>query len=183
MLIFSSLYFVPVVERRVDILIDDVSSYFVDSDVEKNIGGSFGIRAELWKSGVCIFKENPVFGVGVGRFRQSAAESFQRCGVAESVGTFRYAHNQYVAALATRGVFGLVLFVLFLFSPVYFVLCCNARTFQERVAKMSVILICSVYMIGCLGEDHFEMKSAVVFYPVMISFFLSRLSTFEVVRS
>ncbi len=48
---------------------------------------------------------------------------------------------------------------------------------ESELARLSVILICLTYLIGCLGEDHFEGKSAIMFVSVMLSLWLARLST------
>ena len=38
------------------------------------------------------------------------------------------------------------------------------------------MFICGVYLIGCLGEDHFEVKSATLFVSVFLALMLARIS-------
>lgn len=59
--------------------------------------GSTNFRFELIKIGLRLFMDNPVFGVGLGRFQTAS-------------GTGYYAHNEWIEILSTTGFVGFVLF-------------------------------------------------------------------------
>jgi len=175
--LIAASYAVPMVKTRIDGAIDNVSAYFASKnhrdDARKS---SFGIRMELWKTGWNIFLENPLTGVGVGGFRIMAKENFKRYKVNRIVRKYKYAHNQYIAALATRGVPGLILFLLLLSLPLYIAMSRRSFDRETEIARLSLMFITLTYLIGCLGEDHFEGKSATMMVTVFVALWLARLS-------
>ncbi len=177
MLLLASTYLLPVVENRVDRSIESLTSYFASDDYrDASRTSSLGIRIELWKTAWNIFLENPVLGVGVGGFKVEARKNSERYQVNEVVHRFKYAHNQYLAALATRGFPGLILFLLVMLIPIYMAMSQKAFEYESKTAQLSVILICLNYLVGSLGEDHFEAKSATMFFGTMLPFLLARIS-------
>jgi (heptosyl)LPS beta-1,4-glucosyltransferase len=132
---------------------------------------------ELWKTGWKMFLENPLTGVGVGGFPIMAKANSERYQVNEKVGYYKYVHNQYIAALATRGFPGLILFLLLLTIPLYIAMSQRSFDLKSEVARLSLMFICLNYLIGCLTEDHFAGKSVTMFVSVFVALLLARLST------
>jgi O-antigen ligase len=66
-------------------------------------GGSFGGRGKLWRAGLAVFPENPVFGYGTGGFKSAITP---RLGPASQV-----AHNSYLSVLVEQGIVGFVLYM------------------------------------------------------------------------
>jgi O-antigen ligase len=102
------------VRERVVEVVADVRGYARDADL---YASSAGQRLELWRLGWAHFSAHPVFGVGAYRLQPAnAALAARGERVAQHVLVHGHAHNQYVEALATGGVFGLAallaLFVL-----------------------------------------------------------------------
>ncbi|MCP4768129.1 MAG: O-antigen ligase family protein [Gammaproteobacteria bacterium] len=154
-----------------------IEGYFLSDNYNDDVRrGTFGTRVELWKTGWKIFLENPVTGVGVGGFQVTARANSERYQVSKAVGLYKYAHNQYIAALATRGIPGLILFLLLLTLPLYIAMSHHAFDRASEVARLSLMFISLTYLIGCLGEDHFEGKSATMFVAVFVALLLARLS-------
>ncbi len=179
-LILMSTYLMPIVKSRIDQGIGDVTAYIARDDYSDATPlQSIGVRAELWKTAWLTFVENPLFGVGVGGFPESARANSQRFQVNEVVHEFKHPHNQYLGALATRGVPGLLLLMMFMLLPIYIALSKARDGPGERIAQASVIAICLTYLIGNLAEDHFESKVATVFVVVFLALFLARLSYSE----
>jgi O-antigen ligase len=177
--LFSASYLIPLVKQRVDGISASVASYLTSSDQRNDSSkplGTFGVRAELWKTGWKIFLENPLTGAGVGGFHEMAKANSERYQVNDVVQHFKYAHNQYIAALATRGIPGLILFLLFLSIPIYIAMSRSTFDYETEIAKLSLLFICLNYTIGCLGEDHFEGKSTTMFVSVFLALLLARIS-------
>jgi O-antigen ligase len=175
-LIVSS-YSVPMVNKRITEASESIARYYANDDYRDDSRlGTFGTRMELWKAGWKIFLENPVTGVGVGGFQVMARENSERYQVNEVVHQFKYVHNQYIAALATRGIPGLLLFLLVLSLPLYIASSHRSNDRQAETARLALMFICLNYLIGCLGEDHFETKSAIMFLSVFMALLLARLS-------
>jgi O-antigen ligase len=85
-------------------------------------------------------------------------------------------HNQYLAALATRGVPGLILFLLVIGLPVYIAMSQKAFDRESEVPHPAIVFVCMTYIIGCFAEDHFEGKSATMFVAVLLALLLARIS-------
>ena len=156
-----SIYNLPLIQGRFDKAATNVSNYFgCDDQDDCERLGTFGTRAELWKGAWQIFLDSPVIGAGVGSFPAQLEQNWQRYEIPEIVAAhgFKYAHNQYLAALATRGFPGLLLFLLLLAFPVYIAMSCKSDDVSTNVARFSVYLISAVLAIGSLGEDYFEGK-------------------------
>lgn len=181
LLFLSCSYFLPIVEKRVDFAIADVTYYFsADHNHEDFRLNSIGERIELWKTGWKVFLDNPLLGVGVGGFDEAARKNADRYKFSTILRTKylnnKYLHNQYIAALATRGAPGLILFLLVLCIPIYIAISCKSEQSEMRTITLSVILISLTYVIGCFAEDHFEGKSATMFFSVLIALLLARIS-------
>jgi O-antigen ligase len=178
LLLLSSSYLLPIVKFRIDNSISNLSAFFASDDYEDvSRTTSFGIRTELWRTGWYIFLENPVTGAGLGSFQMMARENWQRYKVNKFVSNFKYAHNQYIAALATRGIPGLILLLMVLFLPIYIAMSKRSLDRDIGIKQLSIILICLVYIIGCFAEDHFEVKASTMFVTVLLALLLAGIST------
>ena len=77
------------------------------------------IRLWLWKSGMQIFKDNWLFGVGTGDIDLSLDTIYKEYGL-ELADEHNYnTHNQYLDVAIKLGVFGLAAFLLWIFGPIY----------------------------------------------------------------
>jgi len=166
----------PIVSTRINYAISDITAYTSDDRGDDFRPGSLGTRIELWKTGWYIFLEHPVTGAGVGGFQVMAAENWERYQVYPGILQHKYVHNQYLAALATRGVPGLILFLLFMTIPIYIAMQHKSEDAGAEVARSSLIFICLVYLVGCLGEDHFETQPGIMFMSVFLALLLARIS-------
>lgn len=105
-----------------------------------------------------------------------AGANWEQYQVNKVVGNFAYAHNQYLVALATRGLPGLTLFLLFMTLPIYIAMKHKSADAEDEVARLSLISICLAYLVGCLGEDHFETQPAIMFVSLFLALLLARIS-------
>jgi O-antigen ligase len=67
-------------------------------------GGSFGGRGKLWRAGLAVFPENPVFGYGTGGFKSAITP---KLGPAAQV-----AHNSFLSVLVEQGIVGFLLYMM-----------------------------------------------------------------------
>lgn len=74
-------------------------------------------RWQIWKSGIEIISENPVFGVGLGNIKACLLTKYEAQGFAEGIGRKFNLHNQYLESWAAMGLPGLLI-LLALFYPV-----------------------------------------------------------------
>ncbi len=175
--LISGSYLLPIVKSRIDQGIESINNYFATDDYRDPARAiALGLRFELWKTGWYMFLENPLLGVGVGAFKPLAQANSERYQVNEAVHRFKYVHNQYLAALATRGVPGLILFLLIIGLPVYIAMSQKAFDRESEVPHLAIVFVCMTYIIGCFAEDHFEGKSATMFVAVLLALLLARIS-------
>ncbi len=77
-------------------------------------GGRVGGRGKLWKAGLAVFPENPVFGYGTGSYKSAITP---RLGPAAQV-----AHNSYISVLVEQGIVGFALYMTMLATVLFSVL-------------------------------------------------------------
>ncbi len=176
--LISSSYFLPIVKSRIDIGLVIVSDYFASDDYKDDSrASSFGVRLELWKTGWYIFLENPLTGAGVGSFRVMARAHSEHYRVNDAVHLYKTPHNQYIAALATRGIPGLALMLMVLLIPLYIAMSQKSFNRDTEIARLSIIFICLTYIIGNIVENHFEGKSATMFVGTFLPLLLAKISS------
>lgn|GEM_PF-1521451 len=97
-----------VVSARVNTAI----AHLVDADS----GGDFsvGARIDMWRDSLTMWREAPVFGVGLGDFERETKRLIAE-GRSGSTVVFGHAHNIYFDALATTGAMGLAAILWFAF--------------------------------------------------------------------
>lgn len=75
-----------------------------------DVTSSNGWRLLLWKNGFEVFKDYPIFGIGVGSYKVFMKEMMPP----QNIGLpYAHAHNSYLMQLFTFGIFGLIVFCLF----------------------------------------------------------------------
>ena len=80
---------------------------FGTTDLEESLDTSSAVRLQVWQAAGLMIKDNPVFGVGLGRF------PFQVMNYSKSE-RFIDAHNAYIIAAAEFGIPGLIFFIMLL---------------------------------------------------------------------
>jgi O-antigen ligase len=82
------------------------SSWMRLSTIGQEVGaGTMGGRGSIWKDGLLIFRDNPLFGIGAGAFRT---------GLLEMHGYEASPHNLFLSIMVSQGLIGLLLFLLVL---------------------------------------------------------------------
>lgn len=91
------------------------SASIVTSFSTEHERGSTWTRIELWKGSLLIFKESPAFGTGLWDYETDIERLIGEKKI-KPTNVKMHAHNQFLHALATRGLTGLVLTVMLLGS-------------------------------------------------------------------
>jgi hypothetical protein len=127
-------------------------------------GHSMLQRLEYWKAGWTIFKENPILGVGTGDV-QDAFDSYYERTNSRLKPNFRLrAHNSYLTFALSFGFFGLVLFVVLLFTY----LKVNLRS--RNYIALAFILI---FMLTSLIEDTIESQMGACIFALFLGLFMN----------
>ncbi len=124
-------------------------------------GNSLGQRFLFWKIGIQIFKENWVYGVGTGDVQLSFNAQYENQ-PHQIIEKYRLrAHNQYLTMGITFGLFGLIYFIVALFSG----LLVKRNTNSYLFLGAFIIL-----MVSMLDEDTLETQFGVTY--AMFFYFL-----------
>lgn len=169
------LYFVPTVKSRIDLTVTNIMKYQSTENVSNTDAGktSIGTRFEMWKAGWAIFTEHPLIGVGLGGYQQAAVKYQDQYKYGDNAFALYHPHNQYISELSTKGLPGLILFLIFLFSLYrYFYSALREKKVSRSVyfcGIQAVILI----SILCLSNATFEAKSMVLAMSVYFALLAS----------
>jgi O-antigen ligase len=175
--ILAGSYWLPVVKMRVDRLHDNVTAYMESDDYrDMQRKGTFGTRMELWKVGWQIFREQPITGAGLGAFSVKMKMHQEYYQISRYVTKYKYVHNQYLSALVSRGIPGLILLLLVMGTPMYIAIRHKPADCDARAVSLGLLFIGVTYLVVNIPDDHFEGKSANMFLSVMLALLLARIS-------
>jgi len=153
------------------------------SDIAKFIDGdsrtSIGARLDMIKTSISIFTDNPIFGVGVGKYQQAAVEKYRDWGgqISPEVIRWKNPHNELLLVAATRGLLG-VFFYLFLFVTtfIFFKRAAESNNSLARfVASSGLVLVAGFFIFG-MSIALFEHRDFLLFFLVYLVLFLSTAS-------
>lgn len=131
-------------------------------------GTAMTVRAEMTRVGLRLAAEHPIFGVGIGRFKNLSAKRIDRDLVARypALGAGENAHNNFVQILAELGALGL-LAMLWLLGVVAFgvLMAVRARSAMPELIGFACGLL--AFLISCLSGH------PLLIIPVVFVFFLA----------
>jgi O-antigen ligase len=175
--VLASTYFLPIVKTRIEAATLNITEYVAtDDDRKKSIGGTFGDRMELWKIGWWMFQQRPVTGLGPGSVQIEVRNRNESYPADRFDKDYKYLHNQYITAMATRGFPGLVLLLLILGVPVYIAIR-NKSDSGEDLPSLAILTIILVYMVVSIPDDHFESKGPIMFFATFMAYYLAKMSS------
>lgn len=163
-----------VVQNRVHTAVADITQYTEG----KNIDTSVGIRFQLWRGSIILFRENPLFGIGPERLRSHGLPDLHERGLVSFQATqFGHAHNELIHFAVTLGVFGMLAILSLYFVPaVYFFAAMRSAHGQVRTAGGMGLSVCLGFFIFGLTETMFVVKATGAFYCVILAFFLAYIA-------
>ncbi|WP_432257886.1 O-antigen ligase family protein [Cupriavidus sp. TMH.W2] len=152
--------------------------YEAQTDIQQfidrtNVDTSIGIRFQIWQGSVVIFKEHPVFGVGVDRYRDALGDLAERKIISPTTSTFAHSHNEFLFNAARLGLFGLAALLALYLVPAYYFVRDLRHTDREvrSVACMGLSLITGIFILG-LTDVVFLWWEVFPFYAVSIATFI-----------
>lgn len=144
-----------VVQHRVDELI-------VGLTTKKSTGsnGSTGIRLRIWKEGIHLIKESPIFGYGTGDVKNVLLNRYDEVYMCKAFDKRLNAHNQFIQIAISLGLVGLFVFLLSLFETV-------KNGFKTKnFFKVSFVVIFVMY---ALTESMLENQAGTIFFGLFFS--------------
>ena len=133
-------------------------------------GHSLAMRFEYWKASLHIINNSFWLGVGTGDLPSAFTNYYEESGSVLGDEWRRRAHNQYLAMMATFGVFGLIWFLLTLFLP---------PIMMRKFSDYHFLIFFIVAVVSMLSEDTIESQVGVTFFAYFNSLLLFARSPAE----
>jgi O-antigen ligase len=168
----GTLQFGDIAKGRLADAESDIKTYFVDEKADTSIG----VRFQLWRGSLVMFKEHPLFGVGITDFKQSLQELAKRNIVSEYSASHPHSHNEILFMMAQLGLFGLIAIISLYFVPGwYFIRLLRNTDTQTRMLAASGLSLCVGFLILGFTDVVFMWREAFPFYAISIAFFLTSI--------
>ncbi len=116
LIVFSLLLYSnsELVKQRVDLGFKQLSDYIqADKDQihDYEIIGSVGVRFEFGKAAILMFMDKPLSGVGRTGFAREVKKLMANGRASRAIGSFADPHNAFFYVLASKGFFGIIIFL------------------------------------------------------------------------
>jgi O-antigen ligase len=112
-------------------------------------------RLVVWKAGIEVIRENPVFGVGTGDVKDALLSEYQKENRLLVYNMRLNAHNQYLQTYIALGIFGTLLLIIYLVVPGWFAI---------RRIHFIYFSFLAVFAFNILVESMLEVQAGVIYY-------------------
>ncbi|MFJ9450595.1 O-antigen ligase family protein [Herbaspirillum sp. NPDC101397] len=166
----SAFQYGSIIKERVAVAEADIKLYTTNTQVDT----SLGIRFQLWRGSWILFKEHPVFGVGIEGYSAALAELAERKIISPFSASLPHSHNEILFMMVRLGIFGLFAILAVYFVPLYYF----AREIRHRdneircVAAMGAALSMGFFTLG-LFDVVFLWWECYPYYVISVAFFLT----------
>lgn len=157
----------------------DRSSKVVSDLVEyksgENRNTSVGVRLMLWQQALALWKEDPVIGVGIGSFRYNVEKNIEQQKT-QLIRSYSHAHNIFLDALASTGLFGLggLVIALFIMPALHFLRDGIAATLKNRnFPTLSGLLLLMSFAVFGMTEGWLIHSGMIAVFCFILIVFLS----------
>ncbi|HET7569041.1 MAG TPA: O-antigen ligase family protein [Gammaproteobacteria bacterium] len=141
---------------------------------------SVGARLAMWGVAWDIFTNHWIAGVGTGAYRAAAAMRVDEGLAAPVTATYDHPHNQYLNALASRGIIGMIELLLLLGVPAYlFAGRLGARDAAVRRCAYAGMIVISGFAIFGMTETIFNHSLIIDYYVIFVGTFTALMYTAE----
>jgi O-antigen ligase len=167
------------VQKRIDRTVKNIELY-----QSGNGKTSLGTRLDMYKASLILTKERPVFGHGLGVFREKSKELKDSRvlgnNVSSEVGMRKTPHNEFFQALVERGLIGLITTVLLLAVPGYiFYRAVKSRSDSITFYGLCGLSMLTVFFVAGQTGTLFNHNLFTNFYIIMVLLFVSQIRVLE----
>ena len=142
--------------------------------LNKNPDTSFGVRFQLWNASWLMFREHPLSGVGKENFNSELHAMHQRGVITELAAQQYHSHNEFLYAMATMGIGGLLAVLLTYLVPGYY-FAQYLKHHDSAINASAAMGLCLTAGYGIFGlvDVMFGWNMCNVFYSVSIAVFMA----------
>ena len=163
MLLFILIAVISIIEiPRTDRYITDIKSKLEGNQIDlKNLDQ----RTREWYCATQIIKKTPFFGTGLSKVEETMVEEFNSNGFLEEAVLRLNAHNQFLEAQMTFGIFGTFSLIFLLFAPIIF----QRRIIFNRLIIAFVGIITFFLLIESMFNRQWGIMFFVLFYCILVT--------------
>ena len=158
------------VRKRIDAATENIIQYAQGSNKHTSVG----VRFDMWKAGLIMFQESPLFGVGNSGSEAVKIKLIEKGVVPKTILKYTHAHNEYIEALSKRGIIGVMFLLLVYLVPLKLFLSKMKQypnNWKIKSYAMAGALIPMSYMDFSLTQVMFGHNIGVMMYVFPIAFF------------
>lgn len=137
-----------------------------------NLNSSIGLRFQMWKAAIILIPESPIIGLGdkhVDYKRKLAKKGIISNGAAK----FTHYHNQFLNELVKYGLIGLILLLLSIIYPLYYL----KKNNDENTWPGMIIIF--IFILGSLTDVPYQHAQTFMFYFIFLYLTLGNQSSQE----
>ena len=166
-LLFFSIKSIPSVGRR--------TQYTINSAVDKDSNKiNSAPRINLWNAAFTAIKENLIIGTGTGDMQDELVKIYKERNYERALQDNFNPHSQYLQTMATLGMIGGILLLLYLMAPFWF-------AFQQK--DYLYLLFLSLVMMSFLTESILQTQRGTLFFGFFHTFLVMRFLERKEVKS
>ena len=157
----------------------NISGYFHSDITDKVRETSVGSRFEMWQAAWQIFKDNPLFGIGWGHYKEQAQILVDTGIRNKSAATWGNPHNQFLSAMANGGVVAFVgIMLLFLIPARLFANSHKrAKTLEIQQLSLAGLVLIVAYICFGLSESILERVRPASFFGFYMAVLFAAIQT------
>jgi O-antigen ligase len=154
-------------KNRLNLVPTEIDAYINQG----NASTSVGIRLYIWETAWHAFLEKPIIGHGPGNFKGLTYHSLLRDNYPVEINIYSHAHNEFLHALATKGLVGLITLLGIFLVPLLAVV----KLYREQEIIYAFALAGTTISFVCFGlTDMVLMQgSGATLYTFLIAIFMS----------
>jgi O-antigen ligase len=133
-----------------------------------NPNTSVGARLEMWKGAWLLFREHPLMGVGRIHYNAGMRDLIGRGVIDPTMRDYRHAHNEWLHALATEGIFGAIALLALYGAPILFFTRQLRQDGLHRPYALAGLLLILSYIDFGLTQVMFAHHVSSAFYAVTV---------------
>ena len=134
-------------------------------NIQKKNDDTTDPRLIIWQAALEGIEENLPWGVGTGDGNDIIVEKYHENGHWGNSNHSYNAHNQFLSALLTNGIPGLIILLLYFYAPL------GLAIKHRDMLLLSIFLLMTL---NCLVECMFDRRAGVDFFSVMIPLLVLR---------
>jgi len=151
------------VKAKIDKALNGFVVYFKDHKAT----GSVGARLEMWRSSFFIIKDNPIFGIGEGNFKEKNMELINKGLIKADIAKFNHPHGEFVTTTLEQGLTGLGALLFLLFSPL--IKCYREFKYENTNTNSNIPLVITLslvlhYIFYSMSNGVFDHQNTTLFY-------------------